>query len=67
MRGVPALAAMVVHLDGLLPVLGEERLLQARLSRDEVEQLVAGGRLDNGSDRAAHAQAQDVVVERARR
>ena len=54
---------MVVHLDGLAAVLGEERLLEAGLAADEVEQLVPGGGLDDRRDRPADAQPQDVVVD----
>ena len=45
---ITALPAMVGRrLDGLLAVLGEERLLEVRLAADEVEQLVPGGRPDD--------------------
>src|SRR3970040_984089 len=55
--------AMIIHLDGLLAVLGEERLLEARLAAHEVEQLVAGGGLDDRRDRPADSKPQDVVVD----
>ena len=44
-------------------VLGEERLLEARLAADEVEQLVAGRGLDHRRDRAADAQPERVVLD----
>ena len=58
---------MTVTSAGLLAVLGQERLLEARLAADEVEQLVAGRGLDDRRDRAGHPQAQDVVVGARRR
>ena len=38
---------MIGHLDGLAAVLGEERLLEARLAGLEVDEATAGGRLDD--------------------
>src|SRR3990170_2904828 len=61
--GAPASTAMGVYLDGLLAVLGEERLLETRLAAHEVEQLVAGGGLDDWRDRPADSKPQDVVVD----
>ena len=51
-----------LRLHGLLAVLGEEGLLEARLAADEVEQLVAGGGPDDRRDRAADAHPEDVVL-----
>src|ERR1035437_3315033 len=61
-RGAPALTAICVRLDGHLPVLGQEGLLERGLAAHEVEQLVAGGRPDDRRDRAGDAHPQDVVV-----
>jgi hypothetical protein len=54
---------MAVHLDGLAAVLGEERVLEGGLAAREVEQLVAGRGLDDGSDWPAHAEPDGVVVD----
>src|SRR5207342_3423791 len=61
-RGERALAAMISHLDGLLVVLGEERLLERWLAGDEVQELVAGGRPDDRGDRPADPHPEDMVV-----
>src|SRR5450759_4243973 len=60
--GRPASTAMFVHLDGLLAVLGQERLLKARLAAHEVEQVVLRGGPDHRRDRPGDAQAKKVVI-----
>src|SRR6476659_11095782 len=61
-RGDPASTAMTSHPNGLMVVLGEERLLQRRLAGDEVQELVTGGRPDHRGDRATDPHPEDVVL-----
>ena len=56
----------LVHLDGLAAVLGEERLLEARLAGLEVDEPGRGGGLDDGRHRAGHAHPQAAVDRRPR-
>src|SRR5438132_1557629 len=62
-RGAPASAVMVGHVDALFAVLGEEGLFECRLATHEVEQLVAGGCLDDRRDRPEHAEPDGVVLD----
>ena len=50
-------------LAGLPAVLGEERLLEARLAAQEVRHAKAGRRLNDGRDRAEDPQPQRVVLD----
>src|SRR5574340_1051678 len=65
-RGARVLAA-TAHLRGLgraglAAVLGQERLLEARLARHEVEQLELGGGPDDRRDRPGDPHPQNMVV-----
>ena len=52
----------VADIDRLPAVLGEERLLEARLPAREVDELVLRGRSDDRTDRPGHPHPQDVVL-----
>src|SRR5215469_120928 len=60
--GRPTSTATAGHLHLLVAVLREERLLEARLTADEIGEVVPGRDLDHRSDRAVDVHAQPVVV-----
>src|SRR5512144_1936105 len=60
--GRPSSAVTAVHLHGLAAVLGQEGVFEARLSTGEIDEVVAGGRLDHGRHRPGHPHMQDAIV-----
>src|SRR6266550_4575169 len=60
--GRPTSSVMSRRVAGVVAVLGQERLLERRLTADEVEQLVASGLANDRCNRARDAHPEDVIV-----